>query len=98
MKFCILGHMNIYRCRSKETKIKVHGEGGRRGWIVCLVIFDTERKSFVILEATRLQNPTVGVGLVFYGRQSPGGHNVVWGLHEALKIHNPKKCSAWISR
>ncbi|KAM0014585.1 putative diphosphate--fructose-6-phosphate 1-phosphotransferase [Helianthus debilis subsp. tardiflorus] len=32
----------------------------------------------------------VMVGLVFYGRQSPGGHNVVWGLHEALKIHNPK--------
>ncbi|KAI3797091.1 hypothetical protein L1987_39782 [Smallanthus sonchifolius] len=29
------------------------------------------------------------VGLVFCGRQSPGGHNVVWGLHEALKIHNP---------
>ncbi|PWA74981.1 pyrophosphate-fructose-6-phosphate-phosphotransferase alpha1 [Artemisia annua] len=23
-------------------------------------------------------------------RQSPGGHNVVWGLHEALKIHNSK--------
>ncbi|KAI3758139.1 hypothetical protein L6452_05691 [Arctium lappa] len=29
-------------------------------------------------------------GLVFYGRQSPGGHNVVWGLCEALKVHNPK--------
>ncbi|CAK9155621.1 unnamed protein product [Ilex paraguariensis] len=22
-------------------------------------------------------------------RQSPGGHNVIWGLHNALKIHNP---------
>lgn len=30
------------------------------------------------------------VGIVFCGRQSPGGHNVVWGLHNALKIHNPK--------
>ncbi|GJX11737.1 pyrophosphate--fructose 6-phosphate 1-phosphotransferase subunit alpha [Tanacetum coccineum] len=28
--------------------------------------------------------------LRFCGRQSPRGHNVVWGLHEALKIHNPK--------
>ncbi|KAF8377966.1 hypothetical protein HHK36_031355 [Tetracentron sinense] len=28
------------------------------------------------------------VGLVFCGRQSPGGHNVIWGLHNALKIHN----------
>ncbi|KAJ0471431.1 hypothetical protein HanHA89_Chr15g0596141 [Helianthus annuus] len=37
MKFCILRHMNIYRCRSKEAKITVHGEGGRRGRIVWLV-------------------------------------------------------------
>jgi pyrophosphate--fructose-6-phosphate 1-phosphotransferase len=29
------------------------------------------------------------VGVVFSGRQSPGGHNVVWGLHDALKAHNP---------
>jgi len=29
------------------------------------------------------------VGIVFCGRQSPGGHNVIWGLHNALKIHNP---------
>lgn len=29
------------------------------------------------------------VGVVFCGRQSPGGHNVIWGLHNALKIHNP---------
>ena len=28
------------------------------------------------------------VGVVFSGRQSPGGHNVVWGLYNALKIHN----------
>lgn len=30
------------------------------------------------------------VGVVFCGRQSPGGHNVIWGLYEAIKIHNPK--------
>ncbi|CAL9055771.1 unnamed protein product, partial [Musa banksii] len=30
------------------------------------------------------------VGVVFCGRQSPGGHNVIWGLHSALKSHNPK--------
>lgn len=29
------------------------------------------------------------VGVVFCGRQSPGGHNVIWGLLNALKIHNP---------
>lgn len=29
------------------------------------------------------------VGIVFCGRQSPGGHNVIWGLHNALKTHNP---------
>lgn len=28
------------------------------------------------------------VGIVFCGRQSPGGHNVIWGLYNALKIHN----------
>ncbi|CAH1430924.1 unnamed protein product [Lactuca virosa] len=33
-------------------------------------------------------HPAIKVGVVFCGRQSPGGHNVVWGLHEALKIHN----------
>nr|KJB29714.1 hypothetical protein B456_005G115600 [Gossypium raimondii] len=35
------------------------------------------------------EHPTIRVGLVFCGRQSPAGHNVVWGLHKALKIHNP---------
>jgi diphosphate-dependent phosphofructokinase len=25
---------------------------------------------------------------VFSGRQSPGGHNVVWGLLDALKAYN----------
>jgi hypothetical protein len=29
------------------------------------------------------------VGIVFCGRQSPGGHNVVWGLYDAIKAHNP---------
>lgn len=27
---------------------------------------------------------------MFSGRQAPGGHNVVWGLYEALKVHNAK--------
>lgn len=27
---------------------------------------------------------------MFCGRQSLGGHNVIWGLSEALKVHNPK--------
>ncbi|KAJ3693177.1 hypothetical protein LUZ60_008657 [Juncus effusus] len=31
----------------------------------------------------------IKVGVVFAGRQSPGGHNVIWGLHDALKIQNP---------
>ncbi|XP_022769461.1 pyrophosphate--fructose 6-phosphate 1-phosphotransferase subunit alpha isoform X2 [Durio zibethinus] len=35
------------------------------------------------------EHPAIRVGLVFCGRQSPGGHNVIWGLHKALKIHNP---------
>lgn len=30
------------------------------------------------------------VGIVFSGRQAPGGHNVIWGLYEALKVHNAK--------
>ena len=25
---------------------------------------------------------------MFCGRQAPGGHNVIWGLYEALKVHN----------
>ncbi|KAK2399762.1 pyrophosphate--fructose 6-phosphate 1-phosphotransferase subunit beta [Trifolium repens] len=35
------------------------------------------------------EHPPIRVGIVFCGRQSPGGHNVIWGLHSALKIHNP---------
>ncbi|XP_059636668.1 pyrophosphate--fructose 6-phosphate 1-phosphotransferase subunit alpha-like isoform X2 [Cornus florida] len=36
------------------------------------------------------EHPAIRVGVVFCGRQSsPGGHNVIWGLHNALKIHNP---------
>ncbi|XXG46331.1 hypothetical protein AAC387_Pa02g1199 [Persea americana] len=36
------------------------------------------------------EHPPFRVGVVFCGRQSPGGHNVIWGLHSALKIHNSK--------
>ncbi|KAI3424041.1 PsbP domain-containing protein [Psidium guajava] len=35
------------------------------------------------------EHPAMRVGVVFCGRQSPGGHNVIWGLYNALKIHNP---------
>lgn len=34
------------------------------------------------------EHPAIRVGVVFSGRQSPGGHNVIWGLHNALKTHN----------
>ncbi|KAL0795098.1 hypothetical protein Bca101_066475 [Brassica carinata] len=36
------------------------------------------------------QLPSIKVGIVFCGRQAPGGHNVIWGLYEALKVHNAK--------
>lgn len=36
------------------------------------------------------EHPAIRVGIVFSGRQSPGGHNVVWGLYDAIKLHNPK--------
>ena len=32
------------------------------------------------------------MGLVFCGRQSPGGHNVISGLYDALKSHNAENC------
>ncbi|KAK8455411.1 hypothetical protein SEVIR_4G172600v4 [Setaria viridis] len=35
------------------------------------------------------EHPVVRVGIVFSGRQSPGGHNVIWGLYDAIKAHNP---------
>ncbi|KAH7689375.1 Diphosphate--fructose-6-phosphate 1-phosphotransferase protein [Dioscorea alata] len=35
------------------------------------------------------EHPPIRVGVVFSGRQSPGGHNVIWGLHAAIKCHNP---------
>ncbi|KAL5208431.1 hypothetical protein ABZP36_032866 [Zizania latifolia] len=49
------------------------------------------RKTANVPDATVIsEHPTVRVGVVFCGRQSPGGHNVIWGLHEAIKAHNPK--------
>ncbi|KAJ8456052.1 hypothetical protein OPV22_034795 [Ensete ventricosum] len=30
------------------------------------------------------------VGAVFCGRQSPGGHNIICGLYDAMKLRNPK--------
>ncbi|KAH9618275.1 hypothetical protein KSS87_004444 [Heliosperma pusillum] len=34
------------------------------------------------------EHPAIRVGVVFSGRQSPGGHNVIWGIYNALKTHN----------
>ncbi|XP_010527650.1 PREDICTED: pyrophosphate--fructose 6-phosphate 1-phosphotransferase subunit alpha-like [Tarenaya hassleriana] len=36
------------------------------------------------------EHQAIRVGFLFCGRQSPGGHNVIWGLYDALKIHNPQ--------
>ncbi|XP_065037007.1 pyrophosphate--fructose 6-phosphate 1-phosphotransferase subunit alpha-like [Musa acuminata AAA Group] len=36
------------------------------------------------------QQPPLRVGVVFCGRQSPGGHNIICGLYDAMKLHNPK--------
>ncbi|XP_074558332.1 pyrophosphate--fructose 6-phosphate 1-phosphotransferase subunit alpha-like [Curcuma longa] len=36
-----------------------------------------------------VEQPSIRVGIVFCGRQSPGGHNVIWGLYNAIKTHNP---------
>nr|GMD92687.1 pyrophosphate--fructose 6-phosphate 1-phosphotransferase subunit alpha [Ipomoea batatas] len=35
------------------------------------------------------EHPSIRVGIVFCGRQSPGGHNAIWGLYDAIKVHNP---------
>ncbi|XP_031129408.1 pyrophosphate--fructose 6-phosphate 1-phosphotransferase subunit alpha [Ipomoea triloba] len=35
------------------------------------------------------EHPAIRVGIVFCGRQSPGGHNAIWGLYDAIKVHNP---------
>ncbi|KAK1261435.1 Pyrophosphate--fructose 6-phosphate 1-phosphotransferase subunit alpha [Acorus gramineus] len=34
--------------------------------------------------------PSLRIGVVFCGRQSPGGHNVICGIYDAIKYHNPK--------
>lgn len=28
--------------------------------------------------------------MLFSGRQSPGGHNVIWGTYDAMKARNPQ--------
>ncbi|XP_062199834.1 pyrophosphate--fructose 6-phosphate 1-phosphotransferase subunit alpha-like [Phragmites australis] len=35
------------------------------------------------------EHPPIRVGVVFSGRQSPGGHNVIWGTYDAMKAQNP---------
>ncbi|EEC84297.1 hypothetical protein OsI_30782 [Oryza sativa Indica Group] len=34
------------------------------------------------------EHPPIRVGVVFSGRQSPGGHNVIWGIYDAMKTQN----------
>ncbi|KAK4484011.1 hypothetical protein RD792_011224 [Penstemon davidsonii] len=49
------------------------------------------RATAKVLDAQIISDhPAARVGVVFCGRQSPGGHNVIWGLFDALKVHNPK--------
>nr|TKW32518.1 hypothetical protein SEVIR_2G172700v2 [Setaria viridis] len=35
------------------------------------------------------EHPPIRVGVLFSGRQSPGGHNVIWGTYDAMKAQNP---------
>lgn len=55
---------------------------------VCCFIFDSPLKGTSIQPKLSVFNCRVGI--VFCGRQAPGGHNVIWGLYEALKVHNAK--------
>ncbi|KAL6838988.1 hypothetical protein ACP4OV_031215 [Aristida adscensionis] len=36
------------------------------------------------------EHQPIRVGVVFSGRQSPGGHNVIWGIYDAMQAHNPQ--------
>ncbi|XP_044510853.1 pyrophosphate--fructose 6-phosphate 1-phosphotransferase subunit alpha [Mangifera indica] len=48
------------------------------------------RETAKVLDAQIItEHPPIRVGIVFCGRQSPGGHNVIWGLYNAIKLHNP---------
>ncbi|XP_068634982.1 pyrophosphate--fructose 6-phosphate 1-phosphotransferase subunit alpha-like [Aristolochia californica] len=38
----------------------------------------------------RKEATAMRVGVVFCGRQSPGGHNIICGLYDAMKSHNSK--------
>ncbi|KAG0497896.1 hypothetical protein HPP92_002587, partial [Vanilla planifolia] len=42
-----------------------------------------------LISSRAKEKPTIKIGVVFCGRQSPGGHNVVCGLYDALKSQNP---------
>ncbi|OEL25370.1 Pyrophosphate--fructose 6-phosphate 1-phosphotransferase subunit alpha [Dichanthelium oligosanthes] len=35
------------------------------------------------------ERPPIRVGVLFSGRQSPGGHNVIWGTYDAMKAQSP---------
>ncbi|XP_077236905.1 pyrophosphate--fructose 6-phosphate 1-phosphotransferase subunit alpha-like [Tasmannia lanceolata] len=54
-----------------------------------LVHFSTSSRS-VPDSQVKKEHPAIRVGVVFCGRQSPGGHNVICGLYDAIKSHSPK--------
>ncbi|XP_058084843.1 pyrophosphate--fructose 6-phosphate 1-phosphotransferase subunit alpha-like [Magnolia sinica] len=55
-----------------------------------LIHFSTPSNDVPNGHSAKESPPTIRVGVLFCGRQSPGGHNVVCGLYDAIKSHNPK--------
>ncbi|KAG0499152.1 hypothetical protein HPP92_003843 [Vanilla planifolia] len=53
-----------------------------------LAHFLCEAEALPSLQLIR-ESSVIRVGVVFCGRQAPGGHNVIWGLHDAIRSHNP---------
>lgn len=49
----------------------------------------TANQPFLELKKGHGSSRKIQVGVVFSGGQAPGGHNVLWGLHEALKKNHP---------
>lgn len=49
----------------------------------------TAHQPFLELKKGHCPSKKIQVGVVFSGGQAPGGHNVLWGLHEALKKNHP---------
>ncbi|KAJ0968110.1 hypothetical protein J5N97_025027 [Dioscorea zingiberensis] len=51
--------------------------------------FHSPHATIPVAHSAKKKSP-IRVGVVFCGRQSPGGHNVICGLHDAMKLHNPE--------